>query len=297
MSNSSTKGKADDFVSLAAFFCAANGVSVLVCFAAAYMVFRFELHTKVVYRLALYQVLSAMAFSTTEVLEIVFVNLDVNTTTNGQAKPYTSGGCSAVGWFVVYTQWMKLLFTMWVTFHLFSYAVFYKNLKKIEVLYVVTSLLVPAVIACVPLITHSYVLSRSLRCYIAYFEQAERVALWVVPAMVILLASSVAMSVMVITLTLRACSRTRYETLGKGNQFGKALKYIIPLAAYPAIFFVFVIPVVFMDVYETIADEVRSILNSICTSLWSLTSGLTLIIHIYVARRIAKNRKIAMRMQ
>ena len=61
-----------------------------------------------------------------------------------------------MGWVRVYAEWMKLLFTMWVTFHLFCFAVLHKNLQKLEVMYVVTSLLVPAVIACIPLITHSY---------------------------------------------------------------------------------------------------------------------------------------------
>ena len=49
--------------------------------------------------------------------------------------------CIALGWFSMYSQWMKLLFTVWVTFHLFCFGVLHKNLKKFEVLYVVTSLI------------------------------------------------------------------------------------------------------------------------------------------------------------
>ena len=64
--------------------------------------------------------------------------------------------CVAVGWMILYAEWMKLLFTIWVTFHLFCFGVLHKNLKKLEVLYVVTSLLVPALIAIVPLVTHAY---------------------------------------------------------------------------------------------------------------------------------------------
>ena len=45
---------------------------------------------------------------------------------------------------------------MWVTFHVFYFAVLHKNLKKLEVLYVVTSLFVPVVIAAVPLLTGTY---------------------------------------------------------------------------------------------------------------------------------------------
>eukprot|EP00731_Ephydatia_muelleri_P035965 Em0185g5a len=58
--------------------------------------------------------------------------------------------CTAIGFLEVYTEWKKLLFTTWVTFHLFCFAVFHKNMKKLEALYVVTSLLVPALIAALP---------------------------------------------------------------------------------------------------------------------------------------------------
>ena len=75
---------------------------------------------------------------------------------------------------------------MWVTFHLFCFAVFQKNLKKLEVLYVVTSLLVPAVIAAVPLITNSYGHSPDgAVCYMYAENEAafiERFALWDGPA-------------------------------------------------------------------------------------------------------------------
>ena len=48
------------------------------------------------------------------------------------------------------------LHAMWVTLHLFCFAVLHKNLTKLEVLYVGTSLLVPVVIGCAPLITKTY---------------------------------------------------------------------------------------------------------------------------------------------
>ena len=73
-------------------------------------------------------------------MEIVFINHDELLYIHGRL-------CIVVGLLVMYTEWMKLLFTMWVTFHLFCFAVLHKNLKKLEVLYIVTSLLVPALIA------------------------------------------------------------------------------------------------------------------------------------------------------
>ena len=281
------------------FFTATNSVSLLVCLLAAILVFRLKLHTKVVYRLALYQVLAALAFATVEVLEIVFITdtNDIGNSSNVHNSKYSSG-CNAIGWLVVYTQWMKLLFTMWVTFHLFCFVVFYKNMKKLEVLYVVTSLLVPAVIACVPLITRSYAISINRRCYIDHHELVERTVLWNVPAMIILLASSIAMVVMVTKLLHKVCGwRSQYEVLTDRNQFWMAFKQLIPLAAYPILFLVFILPVVIMDVIDahssTIPVETVSISNALFTSLWSLTSGATLIVHVTLARcvEIKKRRK------
>ena len=278
-----------------AFFATTNSVSLLVCLLAAILVFRLNLHTKVVYRLALYQVLAALALATVEVLEIVFITNDVGNSSNVQNSKYISG-CNAIGWLVVYTQWMKLLFTMWVTFHLFCFVVFYKNLKKLEVLYVVTSLLVPAVIATVPLITHSYAINLDHLCYIKKHDLVERIVLWYAPSIVILLALIIAMVVMVTKLLRKVCGwRSQYEVLTDRNQFWMAFKQLIPLAAFPILFLVFILPVVIMEVIDalssTVSVEALSISDVLFISLWSLTSGLTLIVHITLARCLETKRR------
>ena len=125
-------------------FTTVNSVSVLVCLLAAILVIILKLYKKLVYRLALYQVLSSLIFAIVEVFEIIFINYSQRPDVYGRV-------CTAIGWFSVYTRWIKLLFTMWVAVHLFCFGVFHKNLKRLELLYVVTSLLVPAVIAAVPL--------------------------------------------------------------------------------------------------------------------------------------------------
>ena len=130
-----TMNISDDDYSVQILFCVLNGASVLVCLLAAIMVFALKLHSKIVYRLALYQVLSALVFSTVETLEIIFVNYEKS------PAPIVYGRlCNTIGWLVMYTQWVKLLFTAWLTVHLFCFGVLYKNLKKLEILYVITSL-------------------------------------------------------------------------------------------------------------------------------------------------------------
>ena len=90
-----------------------------------------------------------------------------------------------------------------------------------EVLYVVTSLILPAVMAAVPLITRSYGYSPVDGCYLPAYANnitiktaiIERFVLWDGPAMVILLVLSIAMAVMVITLAHKVCWRLKHEPI------------------------------------------------------------------------------------
>ena len=99
---------------------ARSATAVLVCLLAAILVIILRLFKKVVYRLALYQVLASLALATNMILQNIL--LDYNHNYGRQ--------CIAMGWLLLYAEWMKLLFTMWVTFHLFCFAVLHKNLKK-----------------------------------------------------------------------------------------------------------------------------------------------------------------------
>ena len=270
---------------------ASNGVSVLVCLVAAILVIGLKLHKIVVYRLALYQVLAAMALATD-----VFVQALVNPEAYGLV-------CTAMGWFLLYSEWMKLLFTMWVTFHLFCFAVLHKNLKKLEVLYVVTSLLVPAVIACVPFTTQSYGRNPDgTVCYIYITDNntddalIERLALWDCPTMVILLLASTAIVVMVINLAHLIRRRATYKRLSepRDDQFWKALKQLLPLVAFPVLFMILEIPVLVYHVYVAInstLNEAVLILPPIAFSLWNTSSGASLIIHISVVHMHVCSRR------
>ena len=225
-------------------------------------------------------------FATVETFEIVFfVTQDGNTCVYDRL-------CQAIACLVVYTQWMKLLFTMWVTFHLFCLSVLHKNLKKLEVLYVVTSLLVPAVIAAVPLITHTYGLS-PLGCYIYPQPEnttdriafIERFSLWDAPAMSILLAASTAMIVVIVKFTHAVCRRSKYEPITDGDQYWKALKQLLPLAAFPILFFLFLVPEFVYGLSSerpTLSKEMK-LSAAVFISLWGMSSGATLIVHISVA--------------
>lgn len=259
---------------------AANSVSVLVCLLATILVFVFRLYKIVVYRLALYQVMASLALAMVTALQIVFVH-----------------ACSAAGYLELHLRWSKLLFMMWAAIHLFCFAVLHKNMKKFEVLYVATSLLVPAFIAAVPIITHTYRLSPDgAVCYIFGSDKAaytESFVLWDVPAMLILIAASAAMVVMVIKLASQVLRmRTNHGLITDGDKFWKALKQLLPLAAFPILFFIFEIPVLIFHIQLSHPSEAVILTANIFFALWSMTSGATLILHISVAKMCGRRRRI-----
>lgn len=266
-----------------------NCIAAVVCLLAAILVFALKLHKKFVYRLALYQVLSSMAFATVEVFQVIFLNYDKNREVYGRL-------CTAIGLLNMYTRWTKLLSTMWVTLHIFCFGVLRKDLKKYEVWYVVTSLLLPCVMAVVPLITNTYQLSPfHSYCYVyqkndSYtVELVEKLVLWDAPALIILLAASTAMMVLVIKIVSVLCRRLKYKPLADGDQYWKALKELLPLAAFPVLFFVFVIPTVIFHIDSSVRtpSDAMIIIGIIPATIWGLSSGITLIIHLSVARFFA----------
>ena len=263
-----------------------NCIAAVVCLLAAILVFVLKLHKRVIYRLALYQVLSSLSFATVEIFQVIFLNYDKNREVYGRL-------CTAIGLLGMYTRWIKLLSTMWVTLHIFCFGVLRKDLKRYEVWYVVTSLLVPCVMAVVPLITNNYQLSPfHSYCYVynnsdSYkSELVEKLVLWDVPAIIILLVASTSMVVLVIKILRELCHRLKYKPLVNGDQYWKALKELLPLAAFPVLFFIFIIPTVFFHIYSSVGipSDVITILGLLSASLWNLASGITLIIHLLVAR-------------
>ena len=287
-------------------FSATNALSVPVCILAAILVVCLKLHRATVYRLALYQVLASLDVATIQLLEIIFVKYQDEPWPWREA--YARRLCIAMAWLQLYSFWLKILFTTWVTFHLFCFGVFHRNMKKLEVLYVMTSLLVPALVCAIPLVTHTYGFSPVDGCYIPIYEKnntvelkvsvAEKFALLDAPAMVILLVASIAMIIMLIKLSYRVCWRMKYEPItgGEHDQFREALKQLLPLAAFPIIFFIFIIPVLVYDIFYSFLTPIPNrglvFTQYIFITFWSLSSGVTLIVHICLAQLPAYCREI-----
>ena len=111
--------------------------------------------------------------------------------------------------------------------------------------------------------------------------------------MSILFVSSLAMIVMVIKLACTVCRRSKYEPITDGDQFWRALKQLLPLSVFPMLFFVFIIPVFVSGINlatQPLPNKALSLSATLFISLWSMSSGVTLIIHIFVVRCFAKRK-------
>ena len=251
------------------------------------MVCILKLYKKTVYRLALYQVLASLLYAAQSVCQIFLIYRHSSIPHDEQLTNF----CQALAFTVVFSSWLKVTFTAWVTLHLFLFAVFHKNMKRLEVLYVASSFLISAVIAIVPFTTHSYGLQGSV-CWIQSWENncpakivttgvVEQFALTYGPSMAILLIVALAMVVMVIVVLRRI-----YFHRGQNS---KALQQLLPLAVYPILFFVFTVPPFVNRLYGTRPNIPRStgyalsIMGAVTIASWSFFTGLSLIVHIAVA--------------
>lgn len=275
-------------------FTITNGASALLCLVAAILVCSLKLHKKATYRLSLYQVLSALGFATVQTFQIVSYK---------KHGDFYTELCTALGWLVVYTQTTKLLFTMILTLHLFCLSVCDKNLQRFEPWYVCLCLFVPFVVAFVPLTTGNYGKSRNGRCYIqATLNNTtqgiiERFVIWDGPAMIILLASSVAMIVIVTKIAARLLrSKMKSQPLTSNDSFQRAFKQILPLAAFPILYCMFAILPAVLNITSVTntaqyVPKALKILNGVLISLWSMAAALTLLIHVCAARCKTGQRK------
>ena len=234
----------------------AGCAAVVACAMAAILVLIRRLYKQFVYRLALYQVLSSLLFAALQVLQLVFLNYQKNP---DAYHPL----CLVVAFLHLCSMWIKLSLTVWVTFHLFCFAVFSRNFKRLEPLYIVSSLLVPVPIGVVPFITKSYGLLESW-CGIVgskngcpYFGGVmQQFFLWYVPALIMLFVEFVTIIVMMTTL---AC----YAHHKKINSSAKqAIKQMLPLVAYPTTFFVLIILPFATRVYGAIQHSPNYIVRS-----------------------------------
>ena len=173
----------------------------------------------------------------------------------------------------------QLMFTVWISIHLFALAVFHINLQRLERLYVVSSLLIPLAVTI-------GLLGTGCRGYSIY--KSEQIIFIIIFAVLVIV--SLLMVVMGTILCHRACRRRNALLSEYDKQHKKALREMLPLLLYPIFFLLLATPLfafaVDIDSYITTA----SFLFGIVAPFWSFTTSLLLISHLCVVRCIRKKK-------
>ena len=299
MNNSTCSANVTIYASTMIVLSATNGLSIMVCLLAIILVGALKLYKKPVYRLALYQVVASLSFATACVVGVLFINYN-------EAPEVYSRLCVAVGFWFLFAQNLMLFSTLWLTFHLFCFAVFYRNMKKYELFYIVSSLLISAIFSIVPLITDVSYGFNGLTCWIRVrnencssyrrtdIEIIEQFTLWYGPSTTLLVIESTVLLIMLAILVCRFRRRIKYEAIAsRGDQNLKAAKQMLPLAVYPMLFCVLIIPPIVFNAYTYTPQPPNTALIYVAVisgAAWSLSAGTTLILHVILSAVYTRKR-------
>ena len=271
-------------------------ISFIMCLIAVSLVFCMRLHKYFTYRLAMYQILSSLCLSLVEMSFLSLLNYDGDVV-------YYQVACKTTSFLIEYFTWIKLLFTTSLVFHLFCLAVCLKNFQKLEIVYVLLPILFPCLFSWIPFIHNSYGVAGAW-CWIRDWKDncatekyvegiIEQFVLWYGPFTISLTLSVVAVFIILIVLAWRtyASRNKEYEHLIENherNQNKKAMKELLPLLAYPVIFYVLCLFPLIDRVYNAISSNAQfelSFGHALTESLWGFCSSWALIIHILVMKK------------
>ena len=229
---------------------AGNGAcSLLFCTLAVVILIALRLYKHLVYRLAMYQMFGAGLEGLSNCLLLMLYGYH-NTL-------YYRVSCKFTAFLTEYCNLVNIMFTGWLTFHLFCYIVFLKSMKKLEWLYVSSSFIVPILFNWIPFIHNIYGMSGAW-CFIRSWKDncatvkyiegiVEQFVLFYGPATVLLTLNIIAVVTIFAVLLRRVCKNNEsqtenyYKPLRDKNQYVKAIKQLLPLLAYPIIYSVFFI--------------------------------------------------------
>lgn len=222
-------------------------VSMVMCTVAIVILVILKLHTQVIYRLAGYQVMCAFFWNAST--SLIFMELRTEESDNsssvaasGANTSSSSLGCKITGFLIVYAMWVKLLFTLCLTVHLFSYAICHVRMEKREWLYIIVSVFFPLLYTWVPFVTSDYG-SNGLWCFISgpTSPVVEEFALYYGPLMFLMSLNLVVLFGTVAFLKLRAAFHSNsVMSSSLSNPYESARKrlvYIKPLLVYPLLLF------------------------------------------------------------
>ena len=267
------------------------GFSALFCVAALLLTCYHRLYRRFAHRLVIYQLLSALVFLLVSASELSFIDYNNSSTT-------LKGLCGAVGFLLSVTVGTKFLVTFWLTFYLFMFAVFSKDLYRLELLYIITSIGIPLLFDWIPFVNGLYGVAGAW-CWIKNWEgdcankkillgTIEQYLFLYAPGMTLFFIDFVLVITTITVLLYRSyCSRKSLETdpllKRQVEKQRKALKEILPLMSYPIIFMIIFLPSLIQRIYGAIIPETNFflfVLHAATGPSWGLFVGTTVIIHI-----------------
>ena len=265
-----------------------------MCLFAVSLVFCLRLDKYFTYRLAMYQILSSLCLSVVEVSALTLFNYD--------GDVYQQIACKTTAFLLEYFMWIKLLFTICPVFHLslFCLAVCLKNFQKLEIGYVLFSILLPLLYTWIPFIHNSYGVSGAW-CWIRDWKDdcatqkyhegiIEQYVLWYGPLFISLALSFVAVFIILIVLAQRAYAHKNQESecLIENHERNQNMKELLPLLAYPVIFYVLVLFPLIDRIHSAISTNASvgwALVNALSEASWGFFSSWALIIHIFVMKK------------
>ena len=282
-----------------------GALAVIICIFGLFLAFFLKLYRKFVYRLAIYQVIAAMFSGLARSMQLPLMAVNAEETNHKF--------CVALAYIIVSIDWIKLVFTLWITVHLFTYAVFLKSLEKLEKPLVVFGLIVGPSIASVPVATYAYGQAGAW-CWITNHIQScpsegfstgeiEQFAIWFVPAIFILLINSIIGAITVTIMGYRICcaeggrkvqhnieneERTALVK-GKEQTLRDALIMLLPLIAYPIIYCLLIITPLVNRFYQLAvhqSDFKLFLASAAFIPSCSLFVGIAFLTHIAVIERM-----------
>ena len=273
--------------------------STLLCFIALLITCYYRLYKRFVHRLVIYQLFSAIIFSLVCSAQLSFLNYDYN-----DSSMMMKALCGTVGFLLSVTVGTKFLITFWLTFYLFMFAVFSKDLRHLELLYVITSIGIPLLFDWIPFVNGLYGVAGAW-CWIKNWKgncpedkmllgTIEQYAFLYVPGGVLFLIDLILIIVTIGVLLYRSYCRpvkktAEYDPLlerqAKGQK--KAFKEILPLMLYPIIFMILFLPSLIQRIYGAIVPETEYflfVLHAATGSSWGIFVGVIVMIHVFILK-------------
>ena len=280
-------------------------LSFSICGLAMGLVFYLRLHKHFVYRLALYQVISSMLISVNDMISLSLSSYILKHNEN-----FHHGMCLLTGVLLTYFIWLKLIFTMTLTMHLFLLAICLKDFKRFEIHSIVFSALFPLSFVWVPFVTNDYgpaggwcwIKDRNSDGSHSKDGEIEQYTIYYGPSYLGLLFTIIAAGAVILVLCWRGCcqqcnsSSSEIEPLlaQKHIKHRKALIEIIPLLAYPAIFFLFNAFAMVHRIFNALQkcpNYDLALTHSLVNALWGTLSSFALLLHILITRCLKKETK------